>query len=192
MKREELIKFTYTLRSWGVEIPHNVMSASIEEYLSLSPSSGVEKPMTVEEMDIEGRDFYELMQQYRFSPIDSVDGTAKAFEAIKDWIRQYASQKPQGGEMKLECPQCGDTGKKELHCRCCGNNYPSLSLPTDDIGLLSLASSLIGAARCPSCDGSGTVVYSTDDLGEIQDIGPCRWCHERNEFRNQITNKLNP
>jgi len=40
---------------------------------------------------------------------------------------QIASQKPQGGEMKLECPQCGDTGKKELHCRCCGNNYPSFS-----------------------------------------------------------------
>ena len=64
--------------------------------LSLSPAAEpltAEKPMT-DAMDIEGREFYELMQQYRFAPMSDQDRTVKAFEAVKDWIKQYASLKP--------------------------------------------------------------------------------------------------
>ena len=37
---------------------------------------------------VNSRDFYELMQEYRFSPIDNQERTVKAFEAVKQWIMQ--------------------------------------------------------------------------------------------------------
>jgi len=44
------------------------------------------------------------------------------------------------------------------------------------------AMQLLKIAKCPCCDGSGTIVYTTTQDGEIEDIGPCQWCHERNEL----------
>lgn len=40
---------------------------------------------------------------------------------------------------------------------------------------------LLKASRCPECDGSGTAVYSVDHIGEIDEIGPCQFCHEKND-----------
>jgi hypothetical protein len=44
------------------------------------------------------------------------------------------------------------------------------------------AKALLKVAKCPNCDGSGTVVYNCDANGEIGDIGPCQWCYEKDEM----------
>ena len=42
---------------------------------------------------------------------------------------------------------------------------------------------LLEIAKCPDCDGSGTVVTSVHpDDGSIDGIEPCRWCYERNKL----------
>ena len=43
---------------------------------------------------------------------------------------------------------------------------------------------LLKVAKCPNCDGSGTIVSSVDCCGEIQDIEQCQWCYERNKIIN--------
>jgi predicted RNA-binding Zn-ribbon protein involved in translation (DUF1610 family) len=55
-----------------------------KSYASLDEVNPVQSNVT----DIlESGDFYELMQQYRFVPIDSLSRTVKAFENVKEWLR---------------------------------------------------------------------------------------------------------
>jgi len=53
---------------------------------------------------------------------------------------------------------------------------------------LKWAAGLLKEAKCPNCDGSGTIVSSVYPSGEIKDIEPCRWCWEKEQFLDQ-TNK---
>ena len=46
----------------------------------------------------------------------------------------------------------------------------------------SKAIQLLKVARCPQCDGGGTVVYSQTPEGYADEIGQCQWCFERDEI----------
>ena len=52
------------------------------------------------------------------------------------------------------------------------------------IEIINLAKELIKVARCPDCDGSGTVVHGFNKDGTIQEngISPCYWCYEKDRF----------
>jgi len=82
-----------------------------------------------------GQFYFALKGKASKGDVEKMRNLAATGNRLESELKELASLSPhvdKGGEMKLECPQCGDTGKKELHCRCCGNNYPSLPLPTDE------------------------------------------------------------
>lgn len=39
---------------------------------------------------------------------------------------------------------------------------------------------LLGAARCPNCDGSGVIPYGPTSNGDWE-VEPCQWCYEKQE-----------
>ena len=51
----------------------------------------------------------------------------------------------------------------------------------DDIKLII---SLLEIAKCPLCDGSGTMVTSVHPDGSINEIEQCQWCYEKNRIIN--------
>jgi len=52
---------------------------------------------------------------------------------------------------------------------------PLRTIDTDDFNYIL---TLLGAAKCPACDGGGTLV---DDMG---DPFQCQWCCERDSYIN--------
>ena len=54
---------------------------------------------------------------------------------------------------------------------------------------LATLAGLLGQARCPNCDGGGTIVYTGTKHDEPDDIGPCQWCWEKNAILAATTEK---
>lgn len=50
-------------------------------------------------------------------------------------------------------------------------------------------SKLLMVAKCPNCDGGGTIVTSTDNEGNADEIEPCQWCYEKRKNLSLIKTK---
>jgi len=88
-------------------------------------------------------------------------------------------------KLQINDYEWGDAAQVDVdYCLQCLNEYAEQYCEEKMI----LPRNLLKIARCPDCDGSGTIVSSVYPSGEIKDIEPCRWCWEKEQFLDQ-TNK---
>lgn len=73
---------------------------------------------------LNSQDFYELMQSYRNSPMANQDEVVKAFENVKEWIRNNNTRL----EKHSVCTDCLAVGVTDPNCICTYGKYERIEL----------------------------------------------------------------
>jgi hypothetical protein len=132
---------------------------------------------TYKNSDGEDRTIYQMVRE-------EPDWTANVFRYMEEKIDKLKEDsKVLEGELRIiiNAWQAKSNRQKQAYTKT-RLDYLKLKASAPSQSADNLVIKLLKVARCPECDGGGTIVYTCDKYGEPDEIGPCQWCDERNRI----------